>query len=143
MMNIYTINKPFGELSDELAAGLFLHWIKGGKLQSLRLGHGVKRLKLWAYATHPQWAATTTYRAVRRTIPATIPWNIVAPSYNWYAEDASGFGYIYKDKPYTQDGEWHTTNPPCVLMSGFLNYSPSRGLSWEDSIVQRPDMAPS
>lgn len=135
MMTIYEIDKIFGELSDELATELFLHWREGGSIECCT-GSG------WLPVQNPNWWPSTHYRAVRTRTPAVIPWDAIILDYKWYAEDKDGSAYLYTEKPTIDEYDWRPRRS-CINISCFRNYSPSQNIPWEDSLVQRPDMASS
>lgn len=120
------------DLPEDVAAALFLHWLRGGEVQCLDFNAA------W-YDIKPSWLANFAYRA--KPEPVTYPsvnWDHLTDEVIGIARDSNGetYGHRVKPKRNTVSRTW-VGGGEYVDLSVFTSYTPGN-CDWKDSWVPRP-----
>lgn len=76
---------------------------------------------------------------IKPTKPS-IDWSHVSEELKYLAVDDDGQGFLFKDKPTTQEGGyWFVETPLIVNARGFNSYK-AGNCDWRDSLVERPEV---
>lgn len=131
-MDLTKIDVPFGELDDETAAALILHWRRGGTIE----GTDGRVKSSGMMACRPLWNPAWIYRAV--SAKPSIDWSHVRAEFNWLASDEEG-ARLYSRKPsFIELDVWESVNGGKVAdANAFASYTPGT-CDWRDSLICRP-----
>lgn len=98
------------------------------------------------YSQYTGWQETdrdsVDFYTVYRIKPAkklNIPWEIIKPEYKWAAMDDNGKVCVFTTEPVTGYGYWHNPDKCGNFESITALNIDTTGISWENSLTQRPE----
>lgn len=136
MTDIYTNEKPFGLMGEEMQAAMLAHFKAGGEVQRFN-GH------VWVTDSKYSWFGYNTFRAVRpASTPDVIAWDRLPDWVQSVARDEDGKVWAYGTvKLGLASRGWFTTG----ASAGYRRIDDFPGLvqigtcDWKDSKQTRPE----
>lgn len=127
--NVETNDTPFGELSDEDAAALFIAWRHGRRI--IRYDSCHTPCKMWS----PQ----VVHRAEPLPlIPASFDFAGLDPKWRWCVADQGGSVWIYTGKPVMWSDAWRPSPGDAIRRIDGLFPSYIRGtVPWQETPIER------
>lgn len=127
------MEKKFGELSREEQHALFDAYLNGKEIE--RVDDNI-----WRVILLPCWSLVSTYRI--KPVPLTKPsidWSAVHEEYKYLAQDRSGYGCLFKNRPHMMyNVGWADQTSSHSVAEVFTSYVAGT-CDWQDSVVQRPE----
>ena len=94
----------------------------------------------WSFTEEPVWGNKYVYRLATSTepalIPDVVPWNDIAPGWDYFARDMNGQDYVTTEPPEIAGNTWIGNGKWCCI-TALANYR--RGNTpWDKSLQIRP-----
>lgn len=95
----------------------------------------------WACVDTPIWNWDEIIYRVKPTIPDTINWSVISPSYRFAARDKDGSIWVYKNKPVIDAScRWmERKSGGFKLDMDVLIICTQGGKPWNESLIERPE----
>lgn len=131
--NVETNDTPFGELSDEDAAALFIAWRHGRRISSF-----VNRFNRLDWV-RPDWLPIGIYSAEPLPlIPAGFDFAALDPKWRWCAADENGEAFVYAIKPKIAGVRWIWPGfTDCRRIDGLFPSYVRGTVPWQETLIER------